>query len=268
MQRVDPSTVAGLGLLLMPLLTMWHEIGGHAAVCALQAGHVTTIGAFYVECDGLSGIANVLVACAGVTVNVILALATYALWRRATGDAARITLWLIWVSEAFVAAGYFLFSGVTGYGDLGIGTGGALAGFGLTWPVRVVEIAVGAATYFLLVRAAIGGLTMMIGDGPDTRRTRRVIAHVYYASAGAAAVLVGLLNPVGIVITVMSAAASSFGGLAGFISIGYACGPIGQAKPIVLRRNLVLVGAGIAVAVAFAIILGPSLHVGRAALRS
>lgn len=123
-----------------------------------------------------------------------------------------------------------------------------------------MEIVIGLASYVLLVRAAIRALNVIIGSGPDTRRVRRSIAHVYYASAGAAAVLVGLLNPVGIVITIMSAAASSFGGLAGFISIGYAVGKDGEAKPILIGRNLAVVGAGVAVLAAFALILGPSLH--------
>lgn len=35
-QRVDLATVIGWGMLLMPLLTMWHEIGGHAAACAVS----------------------------------------------------------------------------------------------------------------------------------------------------------------------------------------------------------------------------------------
>lgn len=260
MQRVDYLTIAGWGFLLMPLLTMWHEIGGHAAACALQGGHVTTIGAFYVDCDGLRGVGNIIVACAGVFVNALLAIAVYFAWRKSEKGTARIILWLIWVSEAFVASGYFLFSGVTGFGDLGIGEGGSLSTFGLTWPVQVIEILIGAASYILLVFAAIRALNTMIGEGPETRRTRRRIAHVYYGSAGVAAVLVGLLNPLGIVITVMSAAASSFGGLAGFISVGYAVGDKGEAKPVVLQRNYGVIAAGLVVLLAFALILGPSLH--------
>ncbi len=259
-QRVDWLTVAGLGALLMPLLTMWHEIGGHAAACAVQGGHVAAIGAFYVECTGLARVPETIVACAGVIMNMALSLAVYFGWRRAKGDALRLVLWLIWVSEAFVASGYFLFSGVTRFGDLGIGEGGGLSSFGLTWPIQIIEIVIGAASYILLVRAAIRTLNMMIGTGPDTRHVRRLIAHVYYGSVGAAAVVVGLFNPVGIVITIMSAAASSFGGLAGFISIGYAVGDEGKAKPIVLRRNLAIVGAGLVVLATFGFILGPSLH--------
>lgn len=260
MQRVDFLTVAGWGFVLMPLLTMWHEIGGHAAACVVQGGHVATLGAFYVDCVGLSGLPDVIVACAGVTVNLLLAIVAHGLWRRATGDASRIVLWLVWVSEAFVASGYFLFSGATGFGDLGIGKGGSLSGLDLAWPVQVGEILFGVASYVLLVRAAIQALDAMIGKGPETRRARRLIAHVYYASVGMAAVLVGLLNPLGIVITVLSAAASSFGGLAGFISIGFAAGTEGVARPVLFPRNLLVVGLGLVMAVGFGAVLGPSVQ--------
>src|SRR3546814_7214736 len=89
------SDVCSSYLLLMPLLTMWHEVGGHAAACALQGGRVTEIGAFYADCDGLAGLPRRIVALAGVGVNTLLALAAYALWRRARGDFARLLLWLI-----------------------------------------------------------------------------------------------------------------------------------------------------------------------------
>lgn len=264
MQRVDHLTIGGLGLLLMPVLTMWHEIGGHAAVCASQGGQVKTIGAFYVTCGGLSGWADVRVAGAGVFVNVILAIAAYLLWRRAVrgtaSDLVRITLWLVWVSEAFVASGYFIFSGLSGFGDLGTGKGGGLFPLGLGAPARMIEIAIGLASYIWLVRAANRALDGMIGTGPETRPARRTIAHGYYASVGVAAVLVGVLNPLGFAVTAMSAAASTFGGLAGFISIGFAAGRKGEARPILIGRNGAIIGAGAAVSIAFALVFGPSLH--------
>lgn len=258
--KIDRLTVVGLAAALMPLLTMWHEIGGHALFCAAQGGRVTTVGAFYVLCEGLAGWPRLLVAGAGVIVNILLALAAFALWRRARSDLARLTLWYMWVSEGFVAAGYFLFSGFTAFGDLGVGKGGGLASLGLSHPLpfRAVEIALGAAAYIWLVKAAIRALATMIGNGPATQSARRRIAHLYYAVAGLGAVVVGLMNPVGIVITIMSAAASSFGGLAGFISVGFATRPEGEAKALVIERRWPILVVGLAVLAAFALLLGPS----------
>jgi len=261
-QRVDLVTIIGLGMVLMPVLTMWHEIGGHAAACAVQGGHVATIGAFYVDCQGLAGAARLLVSCAGVMVDSLLALLAFALWRRARGDLARLTLWLVWVTKAFVAAGYFCFSGATGVGDLGPGIGGGIGPLPLPYLWRVVELAVGILAYVMLVRAAIRTLTAMLGNSAATGPTRRAVAHGYYATIGVAAVLVGLLNPIGIFITIMSAAASSFGGNAGMISVGFAVPGGSTTKPFVVGRNWAIVAVGAVVLAGFALILGPSKHFG------
>ena len=259
-QRIDRLTMVGLGLLLMPLLTMWHEIGGHAAACAVQGGHVTTIGAFYVECEGLSGLPRRIVSCAGVGVDSLLALVAWSLWRGARSDFARLVLWLVWVSKAFVAAGYFCFSGATGFGDLGPGAHGGIGPLPVPPAWRAGEFILGVAAYILLVRAAIATLTTMLGDSPATGTARRSIAHVFYATVGLGAVLVGLLNPLGLLITIMSAAASSFGGNAGFISIGFAVPHGATLRRFAIDRNWPVIGAGILFLVGFALILGPSQH--------
>jgi hypothetical protein len=259
-QRVDWLTIAGWGALLMPLLTMWHEIGGHAAACVVQGGHVATIGAFYVDCTGLSGLPQVVLECAGVIVNVALSLVAYGWWRRARGDAARLALWLVWVGEAFVAAGYLCFSGVTGAGDLGTSVDGALAGVAMPLAWRVGETLVGIVAYALVIRAGIRGLSAMLGTGPVTEPARRRIAHVFYGASGLGAVLVGLLNPVGWFVTIMSAAASSFGGLAGFISIGFAARGPQAPRAFVLERSWAVIVAGALVLGVFAIVLGPSVR--------
>lgn len=259
-QQVDWLTIVGWGALLMPILTMWHEIGGHAAACAVQGGRVATIGAFYVECTGLGGWPAAVVACAGVAVNAALSLAAYAGWRKASADAARLVLWLVWVSEAFVAAGYFCFSGATGAGDLGTGAQGDLSWLPVPHAWRVAEIIVGVGAYGLLVRGAIRSLNAMLGSGALTRAARRRIAHVYYMACGVGAVLVGLVNPVGLFITIMSAAASSFGGLAGFISIGFAARGPDRPRNFVIERSWWIVVAGAICLSAFAVLLGPSVH--------
>ncbi|OYY73140.1 MAG: hypothetical protein B7Y47_00625 [Sphingomonas sp. 28-63-12] len=257
---MDRLTMAGWGALLMPLLTMWHEIAGHAAACTLQGGHVAMIGAFYVECTGLSGVADIVVAGAGVAMNIVLALIAYACWRRATGDGARLMLWLVWVSEAFVAAGYFCFSGVTGVGDLGTSAQGSLAALPMPLGWRLGEIGIGIGAYILMVRAAVAALSTMLGTGAATRPARRRIAHIFYAASGLGAVVVGLLNPVGLFVTIMSAAASSFGGLAGFISIGFAAGGAEAPRAFVVRRQwAVILGGGIVLTI-FAVVLGPSVR--------
>jgi len=260
--RIDPITIVGLGLILLPVLTMWHEIGGHAATCVALGGKLVSIGAFYVDCESAGVVSRRLVACAGVTVDTLLALVAWQLWRRATGDLARLVLFYVMIGKGFVAAGYFLFSGFSGVGDLGPTPGGGLAGLSNPWVWRVAFISIGGFVYFRLVRAAIGALNAMLGDTVDTAPARRRIAHLFYLTLGLDAVLVGLLNPIGIFITIMSAAASSFGGNAGFISMGYAAQRGSTARSFTIERNWVILAIGIVVSLGFAMILGPTVSFG------
>lgn len=258
--RVNRWTVVGWACLLLPLLTMWHEIGGHAATCLALGGQVTVLGAFYVHCEALAGARMVAVALAGVTANLLLAALAYLGWRRAMRDQARLALWYVWAGQLMVASGYLLFSGASGYGDLGVGRGGVLADYGLGFGFRAAELAVGAGAYFLAMRAAGRGLSAMIGTGSSTVASRRRIALGYYLAVGAGAVLIGLLNPVGWTVLLLSAAASSFGGLAGLISIGFAEPAGDAAAPFSVARNRPLVACGVVALLTFALVLGPSLR--------
>jgi hypothetical protein len=263
-QRIDLLTIIGLGMMLMPLMTMWHEIGGHAAACLAVGGRPSAIGAFYVDCPGLDAIPDVIVASAGVVVNIAAALVIFPLWRRAQSDWWRLVLWLIWLSQGFVAAGYLLFSGFSGVGDFGVEPGGGLVPLAMhaPWPlyVRVVEIVVGGLAYMRLVRLGIATLSTMLGTGPATRPARRRIAHGFYVTCGLGAVAVGLFNPVGMFILIMSAAASSFGGLAGFISIGFAARGQDAPRAFVIDRRPLVILLGAVVLVGFALLLGPTIR--------
>lgn len=260
-EQVGWPTVIGLALLLMPLTTMWHEIGGHALACVVQGGRVAAIGAFYVDCEGLAGWPQAIVALAGATVDAALATVAWALWRRARGDLARLALWYVWVDKAMTAAGYLAFSGVTGFGDLAPGAtgGGGLGPVPHPVPFRLAEVVLGGLIYAWIVRSAIRTLTTMLGGGGATAQARRRIAHGYYLTAGFAAVIVGLANPVGFVIVLMSAAASSFGGLAGLISVGFAVPGVGAPTAFRVAAHWSLVGAGAVALALFALVLGPTL---------
>jgi hypothetical protein len=261
--RIDRITIIGLALILLPLLTMWHEIGGHVATCLAVGGKPATIGAFYVDCTGVTGLPMRIVASAGIAIDTLLSVVAWQLWKRSHGsDLARLVLFYIWIVKGFVAAGYFLFSGISGYGDLGTDVGNGMEGIAnpLLW--RIVFVVIGGFAYWRLYVAATRALDTMLGRAASTNAARRRIAHLFYIVIGIDAVFVGLLNPVGIVITIMSATASSFGGNAGFISVGFAgaSGPETETKPFEIGRSWPTLIAGLVISIAFALILGPSIH--------
>lgn len=192
---------------------------------------------------------------AGVWSDVILAALAAFLWRRVRAPLPRLMLWTIATSKAFCAAGYFLFSGIVNVGDYAPAQG--LAPLSHPWAWRVALVLVGAFAYWRIYRVASRALGQMVGADPVARRT---IALTLYFTFGAVGLIVGLLNPIGFWITVMSAMASSFGGNAGLWSVAYDGSPASAPTPFVLTRNRGVILAGLIVCAAFALLLGPTIH--------
>lgn len=258
--RVDPWTLAGLALLLLPLLTMAHELAGHALIC-VATGHLPSeLGAYYVECPGTGPWARRVVAMAGTGVDVLLATLAFVGWRRVCRPLPRLALWTVFTVKGMVAAGYWMFSGVSNLGDWGPAAGGGIGPLPWPWLWRAIMFAVGLAVYIAVVRRSIRMMATMLGGGETARRTQWRIAMTTYMIGGVSAVLVSLFNPLGIAITLMSAVASSFGGTAGLFNVAYAKSCDEPPRDFVIDRHYAIVVAGVLVTAAFAAVLGPTFY--------
>ena len=257
---IDRWTLIGLALLLSPVLTMGHELAGHALTCLAVGQHPTELGAYYVECPGATGWAGRVVAMAGTSVDVLLAVLAFLAWRHALRPLPRLALWIVFVVKGMVAAGYWLFSGVTGFGDWGTGAGGGIGPLPAPWLWRIGMVAIGLVAYIGVVRLAIRTLNAMLGGGEQAARVRKQTALTVYLVGGIGALLVGLLNPHGMVITLMSAVAASFGGTAGLFNVAYA--RVWSQAPVdfCVGRHVVLLIAGLVMTLTFAFVLGPTLY--------
>lgn len=258
--RVDRLTTIGLALLLFPLLTMGHELLGHALTCVATGHRPSELGAFYVECPGTGFWSKKLVAVAGTSMDVILCIVGYLGWRASRRPLPRLVWWMVFTIKGLVAAGYWCFSGLTNLGDWGPNAGGGLAPMPFPWLVRGFLLIVGVLVYIAIVRASIRMLRQMLGGGEQAWRTQRNTALTLYLTGGAWAVLVGLLNPVGIFIMLGSAVASSFGGTAGLWNVAYARARDTAPVDFVVSRNWTILLVGIVLSVAFAVVLGPTIH--------
>lgn len=256
-------TIIGLALAIGPLTTMAHEVGGHAAACLALGQHLADISAYYVDCDAVSRRASRLVAMAGTGVDLILFAAAYALWRRAEGDLLRLALWYVFTVKGLVATGYWLFSGVIGIGDWAPGPEGGMGPMALEWAWRVALVLMGLAGYIGVVRLANASLRVMIGGGEGMLAVQKRIALGFYLTNGAVAFLVGLLNPQGFIITLISAVASSFGGTAGLFNVAYARGGTEvPVQPFVVPCRPAVLALGILIVGTFAALLGPTIRLG------
>jgi len=257
---VDAWTLVGLALLLMPLLTMAHELLGHAVACVATGHQPSQLGAYYVECPGTQGWSSRIVAMAGTCVDVVLAVLAYLAWRRLRRPLPRLTAWAVFAVKGMVAAGYWMFSGVTNLGDWGPDVGGGLGPLPWPWLWRVGLFVVGLVAYIQIVRAAIRMLAVMLGGGDQAARTKRQIAMTLYVVGGVSALLVGLFNPLGMVITLTSAVAASFGGTAGLFNVAYSRRPDLPGQDFQIGRAPVLMVFGVLMTAAFAVALGPTIY--------
>lgn len=262
----DLLTVAGMAAVIYCLSTMLHEGLGHGGACLAVGAKPMAWGAFYFDCDTRLGPAWKwrVVAGAGSTVNLIVAiLAGLAFgataWERST---TRLALALVIAVNLFTWSGYFLFSGLTGIGDWGD------AREQMLWQVpnaalwRGGEFAFGVTAYLLAMRLTGRLFGTIFGGGPGARRTTRLTAWTAYFTGSALSLVIGLLNPVGLFITLASAAASSFGGTAGFWGAhGFVPKDSAEAAPPV-TRNWTWIASGAVTALAYAVLLGRSIKLG------
>lgn len=258
-RAVDQWTLIGLLLILVPITTMSHEIGGHIGACLAVGGTPTAIGAYYVDCDVPAGWLSRIVAMAGSGMDLVISICAYWAWRATKGDLVRLILWIVFVGKAMVAAGYLAFSGVTGIGDWGVVDGGGLFPVALPWLWRIAMTAIGVGAYVLVIRAAIRTLRLMLGGGPDAQSSQKQIAMTFYLVNGMIAIFVGLLNPIGFMVILTSAVASSFGGTAGLWNVAYADEVPGEPTGFAISRNWTIVVSGAIVTLLFATILGPTI---------
>ncbi len=263
-KRFDVLTVIGLAATAYVVTTLLHEGLGHGGACIAVGGKPVAWGAYYFDCNtqGLPDWAFRAVAAAGNTVNLVVAFIAALILNARLKDPdtlrgpGTVFLWLMYGLNAFTWAGYFLFSGVAGIGDWGTGKEGVLYGLDNQLVLRIVMAVFGGIAYFLTGRAAGGMLGRLIGG--DNRQTGRKLAWTAYVSGGALAILIGLMNPVGIIIVLISSMASSLGGTSGLLWLHAFMRPSLEAN-FSQTRSWLWIALGVAVTAAYAIVFGTTV---------
>lgn len=261
-RRFDYPTLIALAALAYVLTTLLHEGAGHGGACLALGGRPVAWGAYYFDCDRPAGLTTQLVAAAGSTVNLIIALVIGPLLTARLAETSRprgagtVFLWLMFCLNAFTWAGYFLFSGLAGIGDWGTGTSGVLSSVSHPLPWRVGMAVFGGLAYFALGRVAGRLLGRILGG--DDKQTGRKLAWTAYFTGGVLALLIGLLNPVGVIVVLISSLASSIGGTSGLSWLHGYMRPEPPAN-FALERSWPWTIAGAVAAAAYAWWLGPSI---------
>lgn len=265
--RHDLLTIVAIALLAYVIGDVLHEAVGHGGACLLVGGKPLVLSTVHFECDshavGAWGVG--FIAAGGTLVNLCAGALAVLARRRAVSASGALTwlLWLLMAVNLLSGTGYFLFSGVGGIGDWA----DVVRGIGPAWVTRLGLTVLGGVTYWLAVLRAVRALDpFLAGDGEERVRSATRMTLPAYFAGGTLSCIAGFLNPVGMVLVAISAAAASFGGTSGLAWMpqllrGERAAAAGRMQLLVPRSWGWIVTGAVAAAV-FVLVLGPGVRLG------
>jgi len=207
----DRLTLVAIAVVAYAIANFAHEGLGHGGACLVVGGHPMVLSAVHFEGDvsHLPASARRIQAAGGTLVNIVVGLGCLFFLRgRWEVTPGRYFLWLLATVNLLQAAGYWLFSGVGGLGDWAA----VMEGLAPGWAWRLGLAVVGGAAYWGVTVLSLRLLQPFLGDGPDRLRRARALTVVPYVAGGLLYLAAGALNPHGLQLVLISAAAASFGG--------------------------------------------------------
>jgi hypothetical protein len=256
----DRLTLAAIAIVAYTLATLVHEGIGHGGACLLSGAQALVVSSVHMECS----VANRFISAGGTLSNFAAAALFFPLARRGRrSPSLRFFCWLFATINLMMAAGYFLFSGIGGFGDWAV----FIQGLGPEWPLRIALVIIGGASYMASVRFSLCELRPMIGSDKDQRvRNAARLMQTPYFTGGTLDCIAGAMNPVGWYLVALSAAASTFGGTSGLVwahhwlkdTKSIPLGP--EAKPAPIERSWPWIAAAACVALIFVVVFGPGVR--------
>jgi len=265
----DTLTLVAIAALAYVIEVAVHEHVGHGSACLIMGSHLKELGAFYSACDdgALSSMGMRVVASAGPAASLLLGIVAFLVLRRVpvSRSLPYYFTWLLGSLGLMSAAGYPVFSGMSGLGDLGMTRDGALFGAAPEVLWRIGLTIVGYFGYMYVVKIMCRAIAPCAGAPalPHLAAARRATLLSYVAGA-VVYLAIGAFNPLGWTIILASVLPSSMGGTSGLLWMW----PIyrrsittrGDGEGIHFDRNWTWTGVSIAVIVIYAIFFGPSLR--------
>lgn len=255
----DTATVCAISLLAGIAANVLHEGVGHAATALLtgaKSGVLSTV-AWSSDFDSR------LVAAGGTVANLTAAGIFWLALRGAAGASVRWRFFLLLAVafNLFDGTGYFLFSGITNFGDWAA----VIVGLPAHWLWRAVLVVVGGASYYGAVLIVGRGLVRYVGVlRSDSARLRKLTLIPYFLSI-ALSCGAGLLNPSGLQLLWLSALPATAGGHSGLLWLRYYIPErtVPERPSDFVARNYWWIAAAVALSVAFILVLGRGITLQR-----
>jgi hypothetical protein len=254
----DVLTVCAISLLAEIIANVLHEGLGHAATALLtgaKSGVLTTV-AWSSDFDSR------LVAAGGTLANLVAATVFWIALRSATGASVRLRFFLFTslAFNLFAGTGYFLFSGVTNFGDWA----DVIAGSHAHWLWRLLLLVGGIASYYGAVLIVGTGLVRYVGVPRNATRRLLKLTLIPYFSAVLLLCTGGLLNPLGIQLVWQSALPGAAGAHSGLLWLRHYIprGTVPARRSDGIDRNYawIIVAVGLSLVFIFVLGRGITLH--------
>jgi hypothetical protein len=259
--RVDDDvlTICAISLLAAMLANVVHEGLGHGATALLtgtQSGMLTTV-AWSSDFDSR------VVAAGGTLANLAAGVVFWVVLRSATRAAVRLRFFLLasLAFNLFTGTGYFLFSGVTNFGDWAV----VIAGLQAHWLWRSLLAVVGIAAYYGAVLVVGTGLVRYVGVARNDARRLWKLTLIPYVSATLLVCAGGLLNPLGIQLMWQSALPGTAGADSGLVWLQYYIprGTIPERASDRIGRSYGWIAVAVALSLVFVFVLGRGINLHR-----
>jgi hypothetical protein len=256
----DRLTLIAISALACILGDVLHEGLGHGVTAWLSGAHRLTVSTVALQSD----IDTRWISANGTLVNLFFAAVFYLLLRRPQRyrPAVRYFLVLAMTGNLFSGTGYFLFSGVSNFGDWA----DVIHGLHPYWAWRVALVVLGLVSYYGSMLLVAAELRAFAGPASHPRRLRDLCWTPYFTD-GVLAGLGGLLNPMGLFYVIASALPSTMGANAGLLSLPYILphiltrrmrnrSPIDPEPVAFIERSPYWIAIAAAAALGFVVVLG------------
>lgn len=253
----DALTMAAISVIAGIVSNIVHEGIGHGLTALLtgaKAGVLTSVA-------WSSAFDSRVVEAGGTLANLVAALVFWLALRNAKSVSTRLRYFLLITCafNLFSGTGYFLFSGLTNFGDWAVVIAG-MHPHGL-WRVLLV---LGGTVSYVVAALVIGiGLVRYVGIPRHQQGRLRKLTIIPYLSAILLASVAGLLNPLGIQLLWKSALPATAGGQSGLLWLQYCIPqrtePLGT--PHALSRSYLWIMVATILAIVYVVVLGRGVAV-------
>jgi hypothetical protein len=248
----DKLTLIAISALACILQDVLHEGLGHGVTAWLSGAHRLTMSTVALQSD----IGTRWISANGTLVNLLFAAIFWILLLRPRRykPATRYFLVLAMAGNLFTGTGYFLFSGVSNFGDWAA----VIRGLEPHWMWQLGLVALGAISYYASMLVVAAKLKSFRGNS-ETPGRLRVLCWTPYLADGILAGIGGLFNPMGLFYVIASALPSTLGANAALMSLPWMIRESvsreeGQVESI--ERSATWIAIGAAASLLFIFVLG------------